>query len=463
VNEEGIMNNHSQKYTDKSETYTKIETLEEALNKEIEERKRLEKALEEERNLLHTLIDSLPDLIYAKDTESRFIIANEAIVHLMGTKTLDALVGKTDFDFYPEELARRYYEDEQALIKSGQPLIDREEPVEDQETGARGWILTSKVPFLDSQGNIAGFVGIGRDISRHKQAEEELQRLNQELEQGIKQRTAELEALQHLMNRVTSIAEQLGDTSKEMTQISTQMVTGSQQTSQHVSIVSSSSQQISQYVGEVSDAIEELAANIQEISRAITDVTKIIANAVSIADTANTTISNLRTHSQEIGSILRVITNIAKQTNLLAINATLEAARAGDLGKGFRVVADEVRELSEETSISAEDIAHKIEIIQTSSQEATEAITEVANIINRVSELSHTVAATISEQTQTTREISRTIADAAQGSDDISFAISKVAPVAQDSSEQAVSVRDEARELSSLAEQLRQLVRGFQM
>lgn len=456
------MNDHSQQDTNRTETYTKTEAME-ALNKEIEERKRLEKALEKERALLHTLIDTLPDHIYVKDSGSRFLLANDAIVRSMAVSTQDELLGKTDFDFHPLEMAEQYYADEQTILDSGQPLINREEPVIDQQTGAIRWLLSTKVPFRDGQGNIAGLVGINRDITKRKQAEEALQKLNEKLEQRVKDRTAELDALQHLMDQVTNIAEQLGDTSEEMTRISAQMAIGSQQTSLQVSVVSSSSQRISQYVGEVSVAAEELAASIQEISRAITDVTKIIANAGSIADTANTTISSLKTNSQEIGGIIQVITNIAKQTNLLALNATLEAARAGDLGKGFRVVADEVRELSEETSISAKDIAHKIQIIQTGSQEATEAITEVVNIISRVSELSHTVAAAISEQTQTTSEISRTIAEAAQGSDNISSAISKVTPVAQDSSEQAVSVRDEAQELSSLAEQLRQLVKGFQV
>jgi diguanylate cyclase (GGDEF)-like protein/PAS domain S-box-containing protein len=115
----------------------------------------------------------LPDLIYAKDTESRFVIGNIAVARLMGA-TPDELLGKTDFDFYPQELAKQYYADEQEIIRSGQPLINREEPLMDQLTGRKGWLSTTKVPLRNSEGKIVGIVGIGQDITERKRAEEKL-------------------------------------------------------------------------------------------------------------------------------------------------------------------------------------------------------------------------------------------------------------------------------------------------
>jgi diguanylate cyclase (GGDEF)-like protein/PAS domain S-box-containing protein len=140
---------------------------------DITERKRAEEALVEERTLLRTVIDNLPDLIYAKDTESRFVIGNIAVARLMGA-TPDELLGKTDFDFYPQELAKQYYADEQEIIRSGQPLINREEPLMDQLTGRKGWLSTTKVPLRNSEGKIVGIVGIGQDITERKRVEEEL-------------------------------------------------------------------------------------------------------------------------------------------------------------------------------------------------------------------------------------------------------------------------------------------------
>lgn len=291
----------------------------------------------------------------------------------------------------------------------------------------------------------------------------ERKRAENALEKRVLERTTQVEALQNLIGQVMNGAERLGQTSEDMTEISTQMAAGSEQTSQQVQIVSSNSQQISHGVHTVSTAIEEVAANIREISRSIHEVSESIVRAVDIANAANTTIASLETHSQEIGEIIQAIAGITRQTNLLALNAAIEAARAGDAGRGFKVVADEVKELARETAISAEDITRKISTIQASSQEAIEAMAKVAEITNRVSELAHTIAAAILEQSHATDEISRTMVEAATGSEEISRAISEVAKTVQDSSKQAVNVLNEARELSALAEQLHELVEAFEL
>jgi PAS domain S-box-containing protein len=155
------------------------------LEREIAERKRTEEELALERNLLRTLIDNLPDYIYVKDTESRFMINNLAHTRLLGATRPEELVGKTDFDTFPHELAAQYYADEQALIQSGQPLIDREQPTVDRRTGEKKWALSTKVPLRDSQGEVIGLVGLTRDITERKQVEEELRRRRQELQDHI--------------------------------------------------------------------------------------------------------------------------------------------------------------------------------------------------------------------------------------------------------------------------------------
>ncbi len=186
------------------ERIAEITTANEHLQREIAERKRAQNVLAEERNLLHTLIDSLPDHIYVKDAESRFLLANSATVSALGLTTLDELIGKMDFDFYPLELAEQYYADEQAIIESGQPLINREEPNIDQETEAAIWLLTTKVPFRDRQGNVVGLVGLNRDITERKQAEEELRQHRDHLEDLVKERTSELTtANEHLQWEIT--------------------------------------------------------------------------------------------------------------------------------------------------------------------------------------------------------------------------------------------------------------------
>ena len=141
--------------------------------RDLAEHKQAEEALAQEHNLLRTLIDNLPDLIYFKDSQSRFVVVNQAQVRLLGGTTPDDLLGKSDFDFFPHELAQKYYADEQAILQSGQPLISVEEPTTDT-AGNKKWLATTKVPLRDNEGQITGFVGVGRDITERKQAEEAL-------------------------------------------------------------------------------------------------------------------------------------------------------------------------------------------------------------------------------------------------------------------------------------------------
>ena len=139
----------------------------------VTERKRAEEALANERNTLRTLIDNLPDNIFIKDVESRFVISNLAHAHLLRAKTPDEIVGKTDFDIFPPELAASYYADEQAVIRSGQPLLNREERTIDPD-GKTQWLLTTKVPLRDDHGKVIGLAGINRNITEHKKMEEAL-------------------------------------------------------------------------------------------------------------------------------------------------------------------------------------------------------------------------------------------------------------------------------------------------
>jgi two-component system sensor histidine kinase/response regulator len=142
---------------------------------DITARKQAEEALARERTLLRTVIDHLPDNVFFKDTQSRIVLDNPAHRQLLGAASQEEVSGKTDSDFFPPELASRYYADEQAIIASGQPLISFEEPTVDQK-GDRHWLLTTKVPLRDAQGQILGIVGINHDITRIKRAEEEMAR-----------------------------------------------------------------------------------------------------------------------------------------------------------------------------------------------------------------------------------------------------------------------------------------------
>ncbi|MEO8392594.1 MAG: PAS domain S-box protein [Chloroflexota bacterium] len=138
---------------------------------DITQRKQAEAALAAERNLLRTLIDSIPDYIYVKDRQSRFVIANKAVLLGGGMTRPEQIIGKTDFDFFPPEIAQAFYEDEVEVFASGQGLIDREEVSVDLKTGDELWFSTSKVPLRDEHGTVTGLLGVSWDITSRKRME----------------------------------------------------------------------------------------------------------------------------------------------------------------------------------------------------------------------------------------------------------------------------------------------------
>jgi PAS domain S-box-containing protein len=159
--------------------------------RDITPRKRAEEELAHERDLLQVLMENIPHLIYFKDNQSRFTRINRAQMLNLGGGAPTEAVGKTDFDYYPPELAREFYKDEQHLLSTGEPLIDKVERQTGDDATER-WLLTTKVPIVDTGGSISGIVGVSRDITERQRAEEAIRAseakyrsLIENLEQGI--------------------------------------------------------------------------------------------------------------------------------------------------------------------------------------------------------------------------------------------------------------------------------------
>jgi PAS domain S-box-containing protein len=144
----------------------------------IHERQRAEEAVIHERYRLYKLMDQLPDSIYFKDGMSRFIRINEALASSFGLKDPGQAIGKTDFDYFSSEHARAAHADELRIMSSGQPVVGKEE-LEVRLDGSRRWVSTTKMPFYDRDGKIAGTFGVARDISKVKQGEEALRQSEQ--------------------------------------------------------------------------------------------------------------------------------------------------------------------------------------------------------------------------------------------------------------------------------------------
>ena len=138
------------------------------------ERRQAEETLGAERSLLRTLIDNLPDHVFIKDAQGRYVLDNRAHRLFVGAASPDQVLGKTVFDLFAPELAARYAADDREILQSGKPLINREEPVTDRE-GQRRWLSTTKIPLRDGQEKI--MVCLSRDITERKRAQETEERL----------------------------------------------------------------------------------------------------------------------------------------------------------------------------------------------------------------------------------------------------------------------------------------------
>jgi PAS domain S-box-containing protein len=146
---------------------------------------RLLEELARERDLLGSLMENLPDHIYFKDCASRFTRINKAHARYFGLDDPTHAVGKSDFDFFTDEHAQQAFADEQGMIKTGQPILGKEEK-ETWPDGHVTWVSTTKMPLRDAHGNIIGTFGISRDITRRRQAEESLQEVSQRLQLALK-------------------------------------------------------------------------------------------------------------------------------------------------------------------------------------------------------------------------------------------------------------------------------------
>jgi PAS domain S-box-containing protein len=142
--------------------------------RDISERNRIEEEMTHERDLLQALLDNVPDTIYYKDANSRFTRINKAQATVLGLKDPDEAMGKTDFDFFTPEHSQDAYRDEQKIVKTGKPVINKVEKIR-RADGQFRWVSATKVPVKDRSGQVVGLVGVSRDITESKQIEERME------------------------------------------------------------------------------------------------------------------------------------------------------------------------------------------------------------------------------------------------------------------------------------------------
>ncbi|GGN65037.1 hypothetical protein GCM10010112_25880 [Actinoplanes lobatus] len=218
---------------------------------------------------------------------------------------------------------------------------------------------------------------------------------------------------------------------------------------------------VSSNVGAVAAGAQEMAESIREIAHSTSRAADVANQAVDVARSTSVHIDKLGASSAEIASVVQAITAIAEQTNLLALNATIEAARAGEAGKGFAVVASEVKDLAQETARATEDITRRVAAIQSDTAGAVEAISQITSVIEQINSFQTTIASAVEEQTATTAEMNRGITAVADGAETIAGGVAGLASASERTTEGAAQSRQAVTELSTMANELQTLVARF--
>jgi methyl-accepting chemotaxis protein len=239
-------------------------------------------------------------------------------------------------------------------------------------------------------------------------------------------------------------------------------LTKTAETTQELStVVASASEEASSNVQSVASATEEMTGSVGEISRQVQESSSIANEAVVQAQKTDARITELSHAASRIGDVVKLITAVAEQTNLLALNATIEAARAGEAGRGFAVVASEVKALAAQTAKATSEISTQIAGMQTATQDSVTSIKEIGGTIRRISEIAATIAAAVEEQGAATQEISRNVQEAAKGTAQVATNITAVNRGASETGSASSQVLSSAQSLASESNHLKVEVAKF--
>jgi methyl-accepting chemotaxis protein len=222
-----------------------------------------------------------------------------------------------------------------------------------------------------------------------------------------------------------------------------------------------SAEKSSSQLAMAASAIEEMTSSVAEISRQVAAASQVAREAVGRAGASQRTLKGLDEATSRIGDVVRLIRDIAGRTNLLALNATIEAARAGEAGRGFSVVAGEVKALATQTGSATQEIGGQIEAVRSATEGAIAAMADVATIIGRLDEVTAVIAAAVEEQSATTREMAANLQAVAEAGGQTTAAMKLVVSVSDEAGAVSGQVQEAAGSVGQEAERLRAEVDHF--
>jgi len=312
----------------------------------------------------------------------------------------------------------------------------------------------------DEIGEMAAAVGVFKENALEKERLEAAA-IEAEKEAVVAQQRARNELADNFESTVKGVVEGVASAASQLEASAQTMSASVEQTNSQATTVAAASEQASVNVQTVSATTDELASSVHEIGTQVAESAKIAGEAMDQARETDNIMQGLSESVNKIGEIVQLINDIAEQTNLLALNATIEAARAGEAGKGFAVVASEVKNLASQTGRATDEIGGQIADVQAGTEKSVAAIQAINGTINRINQITDMVASAVTEQQAATQEITRNTQEAAKGTSDVSAniqGVSQAVDVAGNASEEVLIA---AKTLSGQADSLSTSVDGF--
>ncbi|HEV3185415.1 MAG TPA: methyl-accepting chemotaxis protein [Xanthobacteraceae bacterium] len=318
------------------------------------------------------------------------------------------------------------------------------------------------IPFgerRDEVGELARSIGVFQEAMHRN---DELTRTIIDEAQTRAKRQDQLAAeIDRFGGEVEATVADLGRIADQMAGAAGQLAAAADQASRRADGAAAASGEASGNVRDIASAAEELSSSVMEIDRQVSHSNTIAAKAVGEAERTNAEIKALDEAAKRIGDVVKLITAIAEQTNLLALNATIEAARAGEAGRGFAVVASEVKALAGQTAKATEEISAQIAGMQQATVRSVDAIGTIQRTIREVGDITATIAAAVTEQGAATREIARSADIASKRTVETVEEVGRVSEATADTRGNAETVKAVADDLGAVAGRVRGQVDGF--
>jgi methyl-accepting chemotaxis protein len=411
-------------------------------------------SLRERIRFLNAALNGMPQGVCMFDASARLMLCNERYLEIYRLTPEQAKPGRTLRDLLESCRATGTF-----FGNAERFAAECTSKIAQGKSTSTAWEMKDGriVAFSTRPTGDGGWVDTHEDISERRRAA--LQRNS--MQEHQQRRVALEEAIQSFRQQTESLLKSTTDSVKTMRTMASALLGVSGQTSQNAARGAEMSRGATESVEMAATAAMQLSASISEISRRLVRTTDLVRSAADEAQHADDQIASLANAVQKIGDVVSLIGDIAGQTNLLALNATIEAARAGEAGRGFTVVASEVKSLAAQTAKATENVAAQIASVQQSTVSAVAAIGRIAERMQEVNVDASSVAASVEQQATATEEISRNVASAANGTKVAVSSLDEVAGAAHEARASADALLQSSETVASVAANLRCAVETF--